>query len=85
MKSSNLDKDLGADVCGLELFELDGKVEICGKPPVVWGLVDLPGWEDSQIVACHEHRNELFENEAVTVTSDAPFRREGEGECTCNP
>lgn len=78
MKSHDITKDIGKDTCGLELFVLDGEVVLCGKPGALWGIVDLPGWEDSQIVACTEHYNVLFENPHVTVTSDVPFT-----ECTC--
>jgi hypothetical protein len=83
MKSTALIKDIGSDVCGLELFVMDGKVEICGKPGSLWGLVDLPGWENSQIVACTEHYHVLYDDPDVRVTSDVPFRMEGE--CTCDP
>lgn len=83
MKSSDLDKDLGLDICGLELFALDDHVEVCGKPGAFWGLVDKSGWENTQIVACLEHVNVLIDDPDVHVTSDVPFTALDEGECTC--
>jgi hypothetical protein len=83
VESSDLGVDLGLDVCGLELFAMDGEVAICGKPGSLWGLVDKPGWERSQIVACNEHHSVLHDDPAVTVTSNMPIVFP-EDECTCN-
>lgn len=81
MKSTNLEKDLGRDICGLELFVFEGEAVVCGKPGVIWGLVNLPGWENSQIVGCNEHVSVLYDNPDVNVTSDAPFYGD---ECICD-